>query len=742
MANARTHTIRGVLAALAVTVLPTLGGAQTAMPRMVATQALEDAAHEKSLMRFGEAYDLYRAVALSDQVRAHQDSAYTLRTDVFAEGIDCALRAGNVLGAAELIDTLIAENAASSAQWLTRIELALHQEQDALARALGAQGRAAFADAAWTSQVDALFTRSATLRETTTPAVLGRYRATSDKAEFGAVPFGEGVVFVSSGVAPGFAPMVDGWTGQRYAELRMVDVKDSADSPVVLADKLRRKDLLAAGRSKYHDGPVAFSPDERRAYVTRNQQSYVLDTLGRRHYHLRLDVLERVSDREWVVLPDVFPYNDSTYSVGHAALDTLGNLLFSSNRPGGLGGMDLWKCTLEADGTFGAPQNLGPAINSAGDDVFPFVNSVNQLYFATNGRFGFGGLDMHKHDFVSGTTQLLGSPVNTFADDFALHVNEVGQGYLSSNREGGIDRIYTLQLRDVFSDFEVEFVACDDLVAAGMNVEVHNLTTQERETLTTSADGKVSFRTVIGETVEMTFDGDETYQAFGTRTFMSPVEGTTKHRIDMEYTPGDNEVQVAFEDRDAVNDEVVITFVNTQGKPTKLKTNTEGYLRWGLQEYASFDSIRVDNIGYQTHVNKLRNQERCPRPESFEITMTRVVEIDLDLILYDLNKATLRPEAKTVLDEVITYMTEVKDLTLELSSHTDCRGSNAYNQELSQRRAQSCVDYIIAAGITKDRILAVGHGETLLVNQCADGVPCTEAEHQMNRRTELRIVTE
>jgi outer membrane protein OmpA-like peptidoglycan-associated protein len=84
----------------------------------------------------------------------------------------------------------------------------------------------------------------------------------------------------------------------------------------------------------------------------------------------------------------------------------------------------------------------------------------------------------------------------------------------------------------------------------------------------------------------------------------------------------------------------------------------------------------------------------------------------------------------------------VKDLTLELSSHTDCRGSNAYNQELSQRRAQSCVDYIIAAGITKDRILAVGHGETLLVNQCADGVPCTEAEHQMNRRTELRIVTE
>jgi outer membrane protein OmpA-like peptidoglycan-associated protein len=731
-----------MIAALAVMLLPTMGSAQTAMPRMVAAKALEDAAHEMSLLRFGEAYELYRAVAISDQVKAREDSAYILRPDVFAQGIECALRAGNVLGAAELIDTLIAENAASSSQWLQRIELALHQEQDSFAQSLSTQGLALFSDPAWKAEVDALFMRKSTLRETTTPALIGRYRSSSDKAEFGAVPFGEGVIFVSSGVAPGFSPLVDGWTGQRYSELRLVDVKDSADSPVKFVDKLKRKDLLSAGRSPYHDGPVAFSSDERFAFVTRNHSSYALDTLGRKHYHLRLEVLERVSDDDWVIRQDVFPYNDSTYSVGHAALDTLGNLIFASNRPGGSGGMDLWRCKLEGDGTFGVPQNMGPAINSKGDDVFPFVNSVNQLYFATNGRFGFGGLDLHKHDFVSGTTQLLGSPVNTFADDFALHVNEVGQGYLSSNRESGIDRVYTIQLRDVFSDFEVEFIACDDLPAAGIEVDMINLTTQERETLITSAEGKVSFRTVIGETVELSFGGDETYQSIETRSYMSPVEGSTKHLVDMEYTPGDNEVQVAFEDRETVQEEVVITFVNTKGRPTKLKTNTEGYLSWGLQEYASFDSIRVDNIGYQTHVNKLRNQERCPRPESFEITMTRVVEIDLDLILYDLNKATLRTEAKSVLDEVIAYMREVKDLTLELSSHTDSRGSNAYNQELSQQRAQSCVDYIIAAGIDQSRIIANGLGETELVNDCMDGVRCTESEHQMNRRTELRIVTE
>lgn len=742
MAYSRTHTSQGILAFLILLMLPLTGTAQSPMPRKVATLALEEAAQEASMMRFGQAYDLYRAVAMSDQIRSHQDSTYSLRTEVFQQGIDCAIRAGNILGAAELIDTLIAENAATPEQWLKRIELALHQEQDALAQSLGTKGSAAFSDAAWEQQVEGLFTRRASLRETMTPAVLGNFRVSSDRAEFGAVPFDEGVIFVSSNVAPGFAPLVDGWTGQRYSELRLIDVADSADAPVDWVTKLQRKDLLNSGRRAFHDGPVCFSRDADFAYITRSNSSAVLDTTGRKHYHLQLEVLERVSDDKWEVRPDAFPYNDSTYSTAHAALDTLGNLIFSSNRPGGMGGMDLWKCKLEADGSFGLPQNMGSAINSKGDDVFPFVNSVNQLYFATNGRDGFGGLDMHKHDFVSGTTQLLGSPVNTFADDFALHVDEVGQGYLSSNREGGLDRIYTIQLRDVFSDFEVEFIACDDLPAAGIDIEIVNLTTQERETLTTSAEGKVSFRTVIGETVELSFGGDETYQAFDTRSYMSPVEGTTKHNVGMEYTPGDNEIQVAFEDQQTIRDEVVITFVNTQGKPTKLRTNMEGYLSWGLQEYASFDSIRVDNIGYQTYVNKLRNQERCPRPESFEIIMTRVVEIDLDLILYDLNKATLRTEAKSVLDEVIAYMREVKDLTLELSSHTDSRGSNAYNQELSQQRAQSCVDYIIAAGIDQSRIIANGLGEAQLVNQCTDGVRCTEPEHQMNRRTELRIITE
>lgn len=147
-------------------------------------------------------------------------------------------------------------------------------------------------------------------------------------------------------------------------------------------------------------------------------------------------------------------------------------------------------------------------------------------------------------------------------------------------------------------------------------------------------------------------------------------------------------------------------------------------------------------VGFQTQVELIRNQENCPRPDSITVTMDRVVDIDLSLIFYDLNKATLRERSKMVLDSVVVYMNAVQNVNLGLSAHTDCRGSDEHNTELSQARAQSCVDYIVAAGISKDRIIPRGYGERCLKNECADGVSCTEAQHQENRRTELRIIPE
>jgi outer membrane protein OmpA-like peptidoglycan-associated protein len=109
-------------------------------------------------------------------------------------------------------------------------------------------------------------------------------------------------------------------------------------------------------------------------------------------------------------------------------------------------------------------------------------------------------------------------------------------------------------------------------------------------------------------------------------------------------------------------------------------------------------------------------------------------------IYYDYDKATLRPESEAVLDSILIFFKDNKDLTIEIGSHTDSRGSDSYNLKLSQARAQSVVDYLIAKGIAPDRLVAVGYGETKLVNKCSNGVECTEEEHQKNRRTTFRII--
>jgi outer membrane protein OmpA-like peptidoglycan-associated protein len=133
----------------------------------------------------------------------------------------------------------------------------------------------------------------------------------------------------------------------------------------------------------------------------------------------------------------------------------------------------------------------------------------------------------------------------------------------------------------------------------------------------------------------------------------------------------------------------------------------------------------------------------CPTGASFTIPLPELAQeeaINLGSILYDLNKFTLRPEGMRELNKLVKYMTQHPELRVELSSHTDSRAGASYNQTLSQNRAQSCVDYIVAQGIDPSRILAKGFGESEPLNRCRDGVSCSEEEHQANRRTELKLI--
>ena len=739
MAQARIAKLVGLCGALLIASAVT--AQMSCLPKMVERKLAEEAKEAEKLFRFTEAFERYQTLSYTLHERAMADSV--LRADmadstlwVFESGIECAERSGNLLGAADLIDTLIVLGRASEDQWLQRIQLAYQLGNLEEAHGIWEQGKIVLRSPEWNERAESLNRLLAELEENETPAILSRFRPSSDVPEFGAVPFGGGVVFVSTNEVPGILPLLDGWTGMRYSELRYTADRDSADNPVRFGEKIKRTDLMKSGRSMFHDGPVGFSSEEDVAFVTRNHNEES-SINGARTRHLRIDMMERKGD-VWVPSEDTLAINDPSFSTCHGALDTLGNLVFSSNRPGGHGGMDLWRCQRGEDGTFGPPENLGPRVNTSGNEVFPFVNSVNQMYFSSNGReFSFGGLDVYK--LVEGESEpvLLGQPVNSFADDFAIHVDETGVGYLSSNR-GGQDRVYNLQLREVFADFEIQITGCDDEVASGLQIKAFNTTTKESSTLTTDVNGKILFQTIIGEVMELTFEGNWTYQGFGTKEFVSRVEGFNEDIIRLDYTPRDNQVQLLMEE---VNpNEIDVELWHDDGSSVQLGINEEGLAFWGLQEYATYSELRADAIGYQTQIEPVRNQEDCPRPDSLVVPMRRVVSIDLSSVYYDLDKATLRPRSKKVLDSLVVYMKAVPAVKLELSSHTDCRGSDDYNQKLSQRRAQSCVDYIIATGISKDRIVPQGYGEQRLRNECADGVRCTEAQHQDNRRTELRII--
>lgn len=177
-------------------------------------------------------------------------------------------------------------------------------------------------------------------------------------------------------------------------------------------------------------------------------------------------------------------------------------------------------------------------------------------------------------------------------------------------------------------------------------------------------------------------------------------------------------------------------------------SDTAGHFQFRIEGETDYKYLASKN-GYFSASNTVaalhKNQDSTLIVAYTEVTLNKIFPqkmLVIPNIYYDYDKATLRPESKLVLDSIMIFFKENPDLTIELGSHTDSRGSDAYNLKLSQARAQSAVDYLISKGIPTDRLLAKGYGETKLVNNCGNGANCTEEEHQKNRRTTFRVASE
>ena len=417
------------------------------------------------------------------------------------------------------------------------------------------------------------------------------------------------------------------------------------------------------------------------------------------------DLYESVLEGTTWSKPEAFNKNINTkFHEPSACYSPDGNALyFVSDKPGGHGDHDIYVSYKDAKGKWGEAVNLGPTINTAYGEEAVFMHPDGKtLYFSSQGHNSMGGYDIFKSVYDETTKSWgkpvnVGYPVNTPDDDVFFVLSASGKrGYYTSADS------QSLGLRDLY-------------VITFLGPEKPMILNNEDNLIASAA--KPVQETVIAPTIEVK------------EAQLTLLKGVISDALTKEKLSADIEIV------DNVANKVIATF--------KSNSSTGKYLV-SLPAGKNY-GIAVKKDGYLFH------------SENFDIPATAAfqeVEKDVELkklavggkivlrnIFFDLDKATLRPESAAELERLTKLMNDVPSLKIELGGHTDSRGSDTYNQQLSEKRAKAVVDYLTSKGISSDRLKWAGYGETQLVNGCSNGVNCTDEQHQENRRTEFKVLS-
>ncbi len=521
----------------------------------------------------------------------------------------------------------------------------------------------------------------------------------------GPVAFGGGMVF-SSDRKQGFKLLKEksGWTGRDYLDLYFS--KKQTDGAYGEPEKFSAK----LSEVNKNTGNASFTADGSEVFFTRNDN--VVNK--QKTYNLQIYSAQTSGEERWKNV-EKLPFCSPNFNFMHPAVSPDGQwLFFTTNKSGGQGGTDIWVSRRKNDGGWDNPENLGPAINTAVNEGFPFMDGQGRLYFCSKGHPGFGGFDIFftekDENGLWKSPVNLGKPLNSPLDDISIFISpDQKEGMFTSSRKGGDDDIFLFQVLD----------------QPPLEIKPDEIAVEEK-------------------------------------TVITPVEaaGILDSKNEIEKSPIVEEIpaQLPSEGSNSQSTEniskiIVDENVNTVAKSTDnqaIESQKEEILVFEKNENSSAQTPNpIQEIEPITENLVLVNNEMAPVTlASFSDFNQNLIEgklrpgdrFRLDGATYDPNIWQLTPRISSRLNDLADYLKRFPSLEVELGFHTESLGDNQQNLKLSENRAVTAMDYLLKDGIAQNRISTIGFGETMPLNHCRDGVTCSMDEHFFNQRIEVKIV--
>lgn len=441
-----------------------------------------------------------------------------------------------------------------------------------------------------------------------------------------------------------------------------------------LVTQVKAEPVMGNVNTPYHEGSAALLPDGSLMFTRNNYYKGKYEESKDGVNKLKIFIAQAPN---WEKI-EPFIYNNDQYSVGHPALNKAGTvLIFASDKPGGYGGTDLYYCKrATVNSEWEQPVNMGPVINTEGNELFPTLYKDSTLYFSSTGHPGLGGLDIFQvalsdlkplHNPIN-----VGSPVNSSVDDFGLIRSDDGKhGFFTSNRKGS---------DDIYSFLHKEF-----------QIKLHG-------TIVDAKTGEpICYSTALIKPYGLKDLEPDMPCSFG--SLLQPE--TDYHITATNY--GFSTASIDISTKGIHTDTTINVVLKITGIKRPFDTDKE----------TASPGFNCDSVKRMLTINK---------------------------IYYDLDKSFIRADAQVQMARLIKLMNEHPELKLLIASYCDSRESKAYNMALSLRRSQAAKDYLVANGIDASRLFTEHFGENNLVTDCPDGVPCSEDQHQLNRRSEFTII--